>query len=244
MYMTQVLSVHQLSPHMKRIVLTSDDLSSFPENRESAHIKVIFPNPNSKDLKPRLGFYFGFKKWMRSYTVRAFNKRTSALTIDFAVNDHQGLASNWANTAKIGDYLGIAGPSERKHTNLNAHKHLFLGDFTALPAIAATLEQLPSTATGHAFIQVPHKQDIQQIVVPNGLKVSWLVTTNKLTDQFHQALIQVGNNLNGTAIFIAGEASLVKQLKTHLKKNCDYNKANLYASAYWNQRRRNHTPSR
>jgi NADPH-dependent ferric siderophore reductase len=237
MRMTQVLSVDDLSLHMRRIVLTGDSLSDFPENKESAHVKVIFPDVNSADKKPKLGLYLGFKKWMRSYTIRSFDKQNLALAIDFAVRDHEGLASNWALQAKVGDYLGIAGPGDIKHTNLLADKHLLFGDITALPAIAATLEKLPNNAVGHAYIQVPDQQDIQQLVMPKNVKVHWLVTENKLPEEFLSRLASQGDNLAGTAIFIAAEASVIKQLKAHLNARCRYDKAMLYASAYWNKKR-------
>jgi NADPH-dependent ferric siderophore reductase len=237
MRMTQVLSVTDLSPHMKRIALTGESLSDFPNNKKSAHVKVIFPNPNSTNNKPKLGIYLGFKKFMRSYTVRSFDQQQHTLTLDFAVNDHQGLASNWALQAKAGDYLGIAGPGDIKHTDLFAEHHLFLGDITALPAIAATLEMLPENAVGTAYIQVPDKQDIQPLLKPEGINIEWFVTTNKLTDDFLNALKTVGETLNNSAIFIAAEASIIKQLKSYLNKHCRYDKAKLYASAYWNQKR-------
>ncbi|WP_339723069.1 siderophore-interacting protein [uncultured Paraglaciecola sp.] len=237
MRLTEVLSVSDISPHMRRIILTGDSLSDFPENKESAHVKVIFPNPNSDNKEPKLGMYLGFKKWMRSYTIRAFDKQNLALTIDFAVNDHQGLAANWALGAKAGDYLGIAGPGDTKHPDLFADNHLFLGDITALPAIAATLERLPKNAVGHAYIQVPDKQDIQCFTAPQGVEIHWLVTPNKLTDNFLKGLEAYGSELSDTAIFIAVEASVVKQLKSHLNTNCRYDKSKLYASAYWNQKR-------
>ncbi len=237
MRMTQVLSVHDLSPHMRRIVLTGESLADFPQNKESAHVKAIFPDVNSEHKKPKLGLYLGFKKWMRSYTIRAFNKERLALTIDFAVNDHEGLASNWALQAKVGDYLGIAGPGEVKHNNLQAPKHLFFGDITALPAIAATLEKLPSNTLGHAYIQVPDERDIQALVTPKGVQLHWLVTDNKLTDKFLTGLESHGQHLADTAIFMAAEASIIKQLKAHLNDYCQYDKAMLYASAYWNKKR-------
>ncbi|WP_076417587.1 siderophore-interacting protein [Colwellia sp. UCD-KL20] len=237
MRMTQVLSVCDLTPHMKRIVVTGDDLSDFPENKEGGYVKAIFPNPEVNDKKPKLGMYLGFRKWMRSYTIRFFDKQNLALTLDFAVNDHQGLASNWALQAKVGDYLGIAGPGEPKHTDLLADNHLFFGDITALPAIATTLEKLADNATGHAYIQVPSEEDIQPLKAPKGIKVHWLVTPNKLTNEFLTGLASRGNNLKGTAIFIAAEASVVKQLKEYLNESCNYDKSRLYASAYWNKKR-------
>ncbi|MDB2373155.1 siderophore-interacting protein [Psychrosphaera haliotis] len=237
MRMTQVTSVTKLSPHMTRIVLGGNDLKDFPTDKNSAHVKAIFPNPKATDGKPKLGMYIGFKKWMRSYTIRDFNAERFELTLDFAVHDHKGLASNWAENAKVGDYLGIAGPGETKHTNLNAKDHLFIGDLTALPAIAATLEDLPTNAIGSAWIQVPTSSDIQQIQAPSGIALNWIVTSDKLTPEFGQALATQRKDLSETAIFIAAEASVVKALKSQLNDNHDYNKKNLYASAYWNQKR-------
>ena len=167
--MTQVLSVCDLSPHMRRIILTGESLVDFPEGKASAHVKAIFPNPNAVDKQPILSTAPDNRKWMRSYTIRHFNQQRQELTIDFAVNDHLGLATNWALNAKPGDYLGIAGPGDIKHTDFNAKQHLFFGDITALPAIAATLEQLPDTAIGQVWLQVPQQTDIQDVKVPEGI---------------------------------------------------------------------------
>lgn len=237
MRMTTVSSVQDLSPHMKRIVLTGESLADFPDNKQSAHVKAIFPNPDAPDNKPKLGMYLGFKKWMRSYTIRHFDRTTQQLTIDFAVHDHKGLASQWAEQAKPGDLLGIAGPGETKHTDLNAESHLFIGDITALPAIAATIEQLPDDAVGQAWIQVPVSEDIQHFTHPAHLKINWIVTPDKFTDAFLTALQSVPTNMTNTAIFIAAEASVVRTLKDHLNQHCQYDKRMLYASAYWNQKR-------
>lgn len=238
MRMTAVLAVENISPHMRRITLTGDALFDFPESRESAHVKVIFPDPVSADKKPKLGFHFGFKKFMRSYTVRAFDKTRKTLVIDFAVNGHKGLATNWASQAKPGDLLGIAGPGDTKHTDFFAPNHLFFGDITALPAIAATLEILPKSAKGYAWIQVPNEQDIQPIAKPEGVTIQWLITEDKVTDKFLNGLESQGQDLRDTALFVAAEASVVKQLKKHLNNHCQYDKSKLYASAYWNKRKR------
>lgn len=237
MRMTMVDSIIELSPHMRRIILTGSDLSDFPEGKKSAHVKAIFPDPKAINKKPRLGLYFGFKKWMRTYTVRDFNKQTSHLTIDFAVNDHQGLASSWALNAQKGDFLGIAGPGDIKHTDLHADNHLFFGDITALPAIAGTLEELPKNAKGQAWIQVPEELDKQEFSAPEGFEINWIVTPNKLTDLFLAALESTPKDLSNHAIFIAAEASIVRQLKQHINDHCTYDKKRLYASAYWNQKK-------
>ena len=83
MRMTHVLRIEDLSPHMRRIVVGSEDLEGFPSGQEGAHVKAIFPRPG--ESKPKLGLAFGAKKWMRSYTIRAFDGSTKELTLDFAV---------------------------------------------------------------------------------------------------------------------------------------------------------------
>ena len=237
MRMTQVLSVTDLSPHMKRIVVTGNELKDFPNDKKSAHVKAIFPKPNAANKMPKLGMYFGFKNWMRSYTIREFDPQNLQLTLDFAVNDHEGLASNWAANAKPGDYLGIAGPGDAKHPDLYAESHLMFGDITALPAIASILELMPDNAKGQVWIQVPEALDKQTLSAPANMAINWLVTHDKLTDDFLLALKVQTTELQNTAIFIAAEASVVRQLKEHLNDHCQYDKTKLYASAYWNHKK-------
>jgi len=235
MRMTIVTSIIDLSPHMKRIILTGEELSDFPEDKKGAYVKAIFPDPKSNDLQPKLGMYPGFREWMRSYTIRDFNKETLSLTLDFAVNDHEGLATNWALNAKQGDKLGIAGPGDIKHAAEPGNKHLFIGDFTALPAIAAIIEQLSDDEQGNVWLQVPEKQDIQKLKKPKGIQINWIVTPNKLTNKLLDSLTSESNDLNNTAIFFAAEMSVIKQLKQYLNQNCTYDKQKLYASAYWDK---------
>lgn len=236
MRMTKVKEIHDISPHMRRIVLTGESLIDFPVDKKSAHVKVIFPNPDKENKQPKLGLYLGFKKFMRSYTVREFDHKAKELSVDFAIHDHQGLASNWAVQAQIGDYLGIAGPGDVKHSNLTARDHLLFGDLTALPVIASTLEKLPEYAKGKAFIQVPTAQDIQAINKPEEVEIHWLVTEDKMTNDFVKALSFEPKDLTETAILIAAEAGVVKKLKSYLNEHCQYDKSNLYASAYWNSK--------
>lgn len=242
MRLLEVVKIEDLSPHMRRITVGGESLSDFPLNMESAHVKAIFPNPNDETKTPKLGMYIGFKKWMRSYTIRHYDVNSKELTLDFAVNDHKGLASDWAINTQVGDLLGIAGPGEVKHTDFDARTHLFLGDFTALPAIAASLERLPGHAIGDAYIQVPSEADKQVFEHPVGVKVHWIVTPNKMTAEFLDRLAAIAPpnknvDLTDVVIFIAAEATVVRDLKTHLNEHTSYDKKKLYASAYWNSKR-------
>ncbi len=231
MRMTKVDSIEDISPHMRRIVLAGEDLLDFPAGQESAHVKAIFPQ--SQQALPRLGLYLGAKRWMRSYTVRAFDEQASKLTLDFAVNDHEGLATNWASNAQVGDYLGISGPGPTKHTNLEAPWQLMAADLTGLPALAAIIEKLPNDAKGHAFIQVPSEADVQNIKSPQGMSIRWLINSDPNKNLLLEEVMALTWQAGSPAIFIATQSAHMKTLKAHVKKQPGYKKAYTYASGYW-----------
>lgn len=232
--MIQVAATFDLSPHMRRIVLTGAELNDFPANKESAHVKVIVPDSNER---PSLRLFSKHKRDMRSYTIRKFDDVNKALTIDFAVNDHQGRISEWASNAKMGDYLGIAGPGSVKHTNFEAPWHLFIGDLTALPAIAATLEKLPDDAKGKAFIQVPLQQDMQVFKAPKGIDIEWLVSPYTQQNLLLDSLKKMQWPELTPAIFLAAEATHVKEIKRYIGNFDNVDKNQLYSSAYWNAKK-------
>src|SRR5699024_7550143 len=54
------------------------------------------------------------------------------------------------------------------------HALLLAGDETAVPAIAAICEALPSDAVGEVYCEVPHPEDGWDIAAPDGVRVHWL----------------------------------------------------------------------
>lgn len=65
--------------------------------------------------------------------------------------DHD-LGSRWALNARPGGVIGVRGPTGRRRPQVTWY--LLVGDETALPVIARTLESLPTAAKGFAFIEV------------------------------------------------------------------------------------------
>src|SRR5512133_2309933 len=82
----------------------------------------------------------------RRYTVRAWDPARHRLTIDFVVHGDSGVAGPWAAGARPGDVLVFTGPSGGYRPDPAADWHLLVGDESALPAIAASLEVLPVAA--------------------------------------------------------------------------------------------------
>jgi len=120
---------------------------------------------------------------MRTYTVRDVLRSPSGtrLVIDIVVHDGaSGPGNAWALAARPGDGLALMAPRRgHEYGGIEwipepGRRLLLAGDETALPAIAAILEQIPATARGTAFVEVPLAADVQDIDHPVGVEVVWL----------------------------------------------------------------------
>ncbi|MBE4718418.1 siderophore-interacting protein [Pseudarthrobacter sp. AB1] len=130
---------------------------------------------------------------MRTYTVR--QSRLDAvypeIDVDFVMHfdadGHGGPAANWALNAKPGDAITIIGPNNRAAQCYTAEVYggiewrpgmaqrvLLAGDETAIPAISAILESLPSYMTGHALLEVPEAGDFLDLKTDADIDITWL----------------------------------------------------------------------
>ena len=120
------------------------------------------------------------------------------------------------------------------HASDIAQWHLFIGDLTALPAIAATVEQLPDDAVGKAFIQVPLEEDKQAFKTPKNIEVEWIINPYNGQNLLIESLKKMPWPTLKPAIFLAAEAAQVKDIKSYLYEHENFDKRLLYSSAYWN----------
>jgi NADPH-dependent ferric siderophore reductase len=122
---------------------------------------------------------------MRTYTAREV-RGTGAdtrLVVDFVLHlDHgaTGPGSAWASRASVGDRLVLVAPRKGhpfggiEFAPGNARLLLMAADETAVPAVCSILEDLPASARGVAFMEVPDPADAQEVDHPVGVEVVWL----------------------------------------------------------------------
>jgi NADPH-dependent ferric siderophore reductase len=110
---------------------------------------------------------------MRSYTISGHDAAAGEIDFDFVLHD-AGPASAWAAAAQPGDQLILVGPSPNYVPNPDADWYLLAGDETALPAIAATLRDLPEGAVVRAFVEVTDADDEQPLPTKADAEVRWL----------------------------------------------------------------------
>lgn len=176
-----VIRREQLSPHMVRIVAGGDGFADYVNNDfVDRYVKIVFPQPGVDYAQPldlwTIRETMPREQWpfTRTYTVRWVDPVARELAIDFVIHGDEGLAGPWAASAQPGDALTFTGPGGAYNPAADADWYLFAGDEAALPAIAASLESLPETAKGVAFLEVDSDADIQPIAAPAGVELTWL----------------------------------------------------------------------
>lgn len=232
--LTQVTNVIDLTPHLRRIVLTGKDLRSFPSGEEGAHVKVVLPAEGEQ--KPTLDLHGEKKPLMRSYTIKKYDPVTNLLSLDFVVNRHQGPATNWAAQAKKGDYIGIAGPGVKKISKFNAEAFLLVGDLTSINAVSAFAQSASVEANVQALLQVPSLDDVIKLDVGEHVSVQWLVEEES---ELSESVLKLANELPiDTQVFLGLEAMEVKKLMSILQDQLNIERSNIHASSYWTKGKR------
>jgi NADPH-dependent ferric siderophore reductase len=193
----EVVAVERLSPTYVRVELGSPVLADFGVDGPlyDQRIKLVFPNDAG-----RLPSFEGadeswFSTWldipaserghMRTYTVREVRGTGAGtrLVVDFVLHLEEGATgpgSSWAAQATVGDRLVIVAPRRGEffggiEFDPGAARLLLLAaDETAVPAVCSILEDLPASARGVAFLEVPESGDVLDQRHPEGMQVVWL----------------------------------------------------------------------
>ncbi|GAA1972428.1 siderophore-interacting protein [Isoptericola halotolerans] len=218
-----VSAVRRLTPHMVRLTLAGDALDAIPRPAVTdLYIKLVVGEPATPEGKPLV----------RTYTVRAV--RDGEWDVDFVVHGDEGIAGPWAGRAQPGEKVTFLGPGGSYAPDLSAPWHLFVGDDSALPAIAASVESLPAGTTAHAFVEVPGPADEQEIVTAADLSITWVHReVADLTETVRDART-AGRLPDGAPhAFLHGEASCVRELRRWVRAELGVGKERLSASGYW-----------
>lgn len=209
----EVVSVERLTPTYVRVELGSPVLADFGVDGPlyDQRIKLVFPGASG-----RLPSFEGadaswFSTWldvpaderghMRTYTVREVRGAgaDTRLVVDFAVHEggESGPGSAWAAAARPGDRVVLLAPRRGEpyggieFAPPAGASVLLAGDETAVPAMCRILEDLPDSARGAAFLEVPVGGDVLAVPRPAGVEVVWLPRDGApLGDRLHAAVLE------------------------------------------------------
>lgn len=218
----RVVETRRLTDHMVRVVLAGDDLVDYPEPRfTDAYMRMTFPGPDGPVA--------------RRYTVRRWEPSERLLTVDFVVHGDDGVAGPWAATARPGDEVGVSLPGGGYRPAPDAAWHLMVGDESALPAIAASLEVVPPGVPVVVRVVCDRPQDQLSLDSPGTLDLDWL--HRRRADDPEELLAEAVQSLpflrGPVQAFVHGEASEVRQVRRHLLDERGVPREALSCSGYW-----------
>ncbi|MET7457212.1 siderophore-interacting protein [Streptomyces sp. NPDC005574] len=235
----QVVRTERLTPHMQRVVLGGEGLADFAADTCTDHyVKLLFPAGGATYPEPfdmeRIREEFPREQWpvTRTYTVRAWDPVQRELSLDFVIHGDEGLAGPWALRARPGETVRFMGPGGAYAPDASAEWHLLVGDESALPAIARSLESLPAGARAHAFVEVTGAEEEQK--VDSDVEVGWVHRGNRPVGE---ALVEAVRALDfpegRVHAFVHGEAAFVKELRHLLRVERGIPREDLSISGYW-----------
>ncbi|RKN19082.1 siderophore-interacting protein [Micromonospora musae] len=233
----RVLRTERLTPHLIRLVLGGEELTGLPLGHCTDHyIKLVFLQPGVAYPTPLDLGDIPRAQWprLRAYTVRAWDAEAGELTVDVVHHSDEGLAGPWAAALRPGDPVRFIGPGGGYAPSPEADWHLLVGDESALPAIAASLERLPAGAPAKVFVEVDGPADELPLISPGNVELHWLHRDARPVGEALVAAVRTLDFPPGAVhAFVHGEATFVKELRRLLRIERGIPREMLSISGYW-----------
>ncbi|HZK05429.1 MAG TPA: siderophore-interacting protein [Actinomycetaceae bacterium] len=235
-----------VSPNLVRLIAGGEGLANFEDNgMTDAYVKILFPDP-ALGLEPPYDMA-ALRETLpreqipvtRTYTVRWFDAEKRQLALDFVIHGDSGIAAPWAAGAKPEDRFAFMGPGGAYAPADSTSWHIFVGDHSALPAIAAAIERLPEGAQGVAHIELTDARDIIDIETPASIQLNWLINADTSDIEFLARALEGGkwgeaapSGTAGVFVFAHGERESIKAVRRVLSRR-GIPREQLSISGYW-----------
>ena len=239
----EVVRSSWVTPHLVRLTLGGPGFADFqPKDATDSYVKISFAKPEL-GLEPPYDLA-ALRETLapadlpvtRTYTVRRVDQAAGTIDIDFVVHGDEGIAGPWAAAAQPGDRVVLAGPGGAYRPDPTADWHLFAGDESAIPAIAAALEALPADAKGLAFLEIGGRDDLVDLDHPAGVQLIWVGRAAR--DESTAALLATA--ISGhpwpdgrVQVFAHGERESMKALREVFLTQRGLDRSQLSLSGYW-----------
>ncbi|MFI6808473.1 siderophore-interacting protein [Streptomyces luteogriseus] len=257
----QVVRTRRLGPSLVRVTFGGPDLHAFHSDGRDQSLSLFLPHPGQPEpvvpLELGDGWWQGWRELpddvravMRSYTLRALRREPDEIDIDFALHGIEpgaavraGPASRWAARATAGDRVLLLGPAVADNRAIRFRPPedtdlvVVWGDETAVPAASAIVEALPAGTRARVWLEVPHADDIQDLVTEADAEITWLVGDERGAEASPMALDALrAADLPPTErpyIWIAGESGCVKELRRHFVRDRGIDRRRVTFVGYW-----------
>ncbi|MEU8758963.1 siderophore-interacting protein [Streptomyces sp. NPDC048659] len=245
-----VASVRALTPRMVRVTLRSPSLAGASLGGPDRQVKLYFPRAGQAEpVLPApdpdgdfMRWYAAYgaipdaqRPWMRGYTLRAHDPVAATVDVDFLLHgagDGDGPATRWARGARVGDVLGMFGPSDAFAPPVDPGAGdwaLLVADACSLPALATLVAALPPGHRALSYVQVADAAEEQPLPTAGRLTVRWLHGDASPVDAVRAAAFPAGRPY----AWLAGEAGTVRALRRHLVEERGIDRRAVDFTGYW-----------
>nr|WP_294692682.1 siderophore-interacting protein [uncultured Friedmanniella sp.] len=237
----EVVRATWLTGSMRRVFFTGPDLRCLQDLPYTDHyLKILFA-PQGCDYRwpfdpDALRASEPAERWpvTRTYTVRSYDADRNEMAVDFVVHGDEGLAGPWAAAAVPGDQIGFFGPGGSYAPDPKADRHLFVGDESAMPAIAAALDRLGDRARATVYLEVSGPDDELVLSASPDVQVTWVHRQDRpYGEALAEAVRAVGVPAGDVQAFVHGNAEMIRRLRRYLFHELDFNRQRVSMSGYW-----------
>lgn len=181
-FITEVVDVAEVHPHLRRITFGGGDLATFTPAGPDTFLYVLVPPPGSSELTIDRSFswedYYGMPDDVRPvgayYTLRHWDPEAQRLEMLFVLHGDEGHASAWAGRARPGDPAALWGPRTAFEPPTGTDRYLLVADETGLPAVAAIIESRPDDVPVQVLAEVSGDEWHPLLPERSSVAVTWL----------------------------------------------------------------------
>jgi len=243
----EVVSVSKIAPRLVSVRVRGDALEGFRIEAPTAHVKVFLPaagqdapvlpeqTPDGQVLPEGAA-----PPVVRTYTPVRFDEASKTLELQFVLHG-VGPASEWAERAKPGDKLAVAGPGGRFVLDETAAHWWLAADESAIPAVATLLEALPAAATADVHIEVTDADD--EIAFGSAAKTTVTWHHRRGAGAFGtelEAAARAAEIPDGARIWVACEAAAMRGIRRYFRNERGLPISSLTTRGYWRVGEENH----
>ena len=240
------MSVSPVSPRLISVLVVGDELDGFAGAAPTSHLKVFLPadgedapnlptpGPDGAPVAPD-----GPAPVVRTYTPRRYDPATKTLEIQFLLHG-TGPASEWAQRAKPGDKLAVAGPGGRFSLEPAVGHWWLAADESAIPAVGTLLEALPETTVAEVHIEVDGPDDEVEFATPAKATISWHHRRPEAFGAELDGAARAAAIPDGARVWVASEAAAMRDIRRYFLTSRLLPAGSLVTRGYWRAGEQNH----
>ena len=226
--------IEHVTPGVIRISCSGPELAQFVTPKPGGHIKLFFPPPGvvwpSNDPASEIP-----RPPSRTYTPRRFDPAQNRLEIEF-VRHGEGLASSWAERARIGERVLIGGPGGGYVPPEDLRKIVIIADDSAIPGAGMVLEALPPGCQAQVICEVASVAEERALSPMIACEPLWLHRHGKtaLPGALLEDEVSVMATPSGVTFWwVACEAAAMRRIRDMLITQHGVERAQLHMRGYW-----------